>query len=347
MITYKTGNLFDSKADALINTVNTEGVMGKGIALQFKKEFPNNYKMYNELCKKGDFNIGDLLFFKEENIAAGEKWIINFPTKTTWRKPSEYSYIETGLNSLISSLSNYPINSIALPPLGSGNGGLDWQRVKAMIEEKLGPLDILIEVYEPNNKVQEKMRQERVKLTPARAMLLYMLYQLVKNGEFVSEFSSEKICYFLQRFGAERYFNLEFKPKFYGPYSGVIKRVLYHLNGSYIMGYSGMDRRPFEPLSIVRDAEPAIIQYINSNPELKEIVNNTDTFLTGFYSDFGLELLSTVDYISQEKGSLNKEVILSELEKWSERKRTLFTNDHFLNIAIEHINNANAQLATS
>lgn len=337
MIKFITGNLFESDADAFVNTVNTEGVMGKGIALQFKKQYPNNYKEYRAKCKKGDFTIGDLLFFEEANFATGSKWIINFPTKTTWRKPSEYSYIDNGLDTLVKEIGKYTINSIAIPPLGSGNGGLDWQIVKQKIIQKLAPLDLDITVYEPNTEVKELMKKERVKLTPARAMLLFMLYKLVNNGEFVSEFSSEKLCYFLQRFGAEKYFKLNYQPNFYGPYSGVVKRVLHHLNGSYIMGYDGMDKKPFEFLSLVADGEQSVNQYLETQPELLQIAEKTDAFLTGFYSDFSLELLSTVDYISKTKNTLKKSDILIELTNWSDRKRTLFSDENFVDISIAHL----------
>ncbi|WP_417867452.1 macro domain-containing protein [Xanthomarina gelatinilytica] len=340
MITFTKGNLFESNADALVNTVNTEGVMGKGIALQFKKQFPNNYKAYRALCKERKFNIGDLFFFEEANFATGNKWIINFPTKTTWRKPSQYSFIDAGLDTLVKEIEKYPIKSIAIPPLGSGNGGLDWNIVKQKIIQKLQGLNIDITVYEPNTQVKELMRQERVKLTPARAMLLFMLYKLVKNGEFVSEFSSEKLCYFLQRFGARQYFNLTYKPNFYGPYSGVVKRVLNHLNGSYIMGYGGMDKKPFEFLSLVADGEPMVNSYLNEHPELLEIAKKTDAFLTGFYSDFSLELLSTVDFISQTKQTLNKTEILNELLNWNDRKRTMFSNEKFIDVSIAHLKKA-------
>ena len=337
MIIYKRGNILESEAEALINTVNTQGVMGKGIALQFKNTFPNNYKLYHDACKNGKFKIGDLLVFEDNGLIVGKKIIINFPTKTSWRKPSEYSYIEKGLDELIKVIEKNNIKSVAIPPLGSGNGGLDWNIVKNLIEDKLSLLPISIHIYEPSTKIQETLKAERVKLTDARAMLLFMMYELVKNGEFVSEFSSEKICYFLQRFGAEKHFKLEYKPNFYGPYSGKVKYVINYLNGSYIMGYSSMDKKPFESLELIPDGYEKVLQYINANPELSDIVYKTKEFLDGFYSDFALELLSTVDYISIEKESFEINIIKSELENWSKRKRTFFSNDRFINISINHL----------
>jgi O-acetyl-ADP-ribose deacetylase (regulator of RNase III) len=137
MIRYTSGDILESNADALVNTVNTEGVMGKGIALQFKKAFPHNYKVYHDSCKKGELTVGKLLIVQDENLIQRKKWIINFPTKTTWKKPSEYEYIENGLDELIRVLPQYPVNSVAIPPLGSGNGGLDWNKVKVIIQKKM------------------------------------------------------------------------------------------------------------------------------------------------------------------------------------------------------------------
>lgn len=341
MIKYVVGNMFESSAEALVNTVNTVGVMGKGIALQFKKLYPGNFSVYQKRCKEGTFEIGQLIVVKDGNTISGEKTIINFPTKTDWRKPSEYSYIEKGLKELVKVIQNENIKSIAIPPLGSGNGGLKWYKVKEILEKELAGLNCEILIYEPNAKVQEVLNKERVKLTPARAMLIYMLFELVKNGEFVSEFASEKLCYFLQRFGGQEYFKLEYTTNFYGPYSGKVKHVLNHLNGSYIMGYAGKDKKPFEELSLLIDSKNEISKYINENNDLKEIVEKTSSFLTGFYSYFALELLSTVDYISHSKNTKDKELIKGELNKWNNRKQTLFSNDKFIDISINRLESAN------
>jgi len=280
MIQYKIGNLLESEAEALVNTVNTVGVMGKGIALQFKNMFPNNFKTYLKAYKNNELQVGQLLISEDESLLSGKKIIINFPTKTHWRWPSEYEYIEKGLIALVEVIKKYKIKSIAIPPLGSGNGGLDWIRVKQILEKYLSEVDCDIFIYEPSTAIQEVLKKERVKLTPARAMLLSVLYELVRNGEFVSEFSSEKIAYFLQRFGAREAFKLEFQPHFYGPYSGKVKHVLYYLNGSYIMGYSSKDKKPFEELGLVPNAEMDVISYLDKpeNAEYKTIVDKTKKF---------------------------------------------------------------------
>lgn len=340
MIKYVTGDILESKAQALVNTVNTVGVMGKGIALQFKKTFPHNFKAYVEACKNGEIAIGKLLVTKDINLNTGEKMIINFPTKKDWRKPSEYSFIAEGLDDLVRVLEERQIHSVAIPPLGAGNGGLEWEKVKKIIEQKLANLDAEILVYEPNAQIKEHLKKERVNLTDARALLLYMLYDLVRNGEYVSEFSSEKVCYFLQRFGAEKYFKLDFEPNFYGPYSGKVRFVLNALNGSYIMGYSDMNKKPFEPLMVVADGYDMVKKHVENNPELYIIAQRTKSFLNGFYSDFALELLSSIDYIMDQFNVLDKQDVSKKLKEWSHRKQSMFSNPKYLDISIAHIQKA-------
>jgi O-acetyl-ADP-ribose deacetylase (regulator of RNase III) len=339
MIRYITGNILESDAEAIINTVNTVGVMGKGIALQFKKAYPDNFKLYVEACKNKAIDIGKLFVTREGNLNATEKIIINFPTKKDWKKPSEYVFVEEGLNDLIRVINQYQIKSIAIPPLGAGNGGLEWERVKRIIEQKLNdcPIDIL--VYEPTANIREQLKEERAKLTEARALLLYVLYDLVRNGEYVSEFSSEKVCYFLQKFGAGKYFKLNFEPNFYGPYSGKVRFVLNALNGSYIMGYSDMNKKPFEPLMLVADGYEAVVSYVMQREELKIIALKTTSFLSGYYSEFALELLSTVDYITSMKKTFDETFVVAELEAWSNRKRSMFSNPKYVNMSIKHLQN--------
>src|ERR1700752_3457798 len=157
---YTIGNLLEANTQALVNTVNTVGVMGKGIALQFKERFPLNYKVYATACKNGEVEIGKMLVVKE-NTMNGEKLIINFPTKTEWYKKSQYNYIEEGLKDLVNVIEKYEIKSIAIPPLGSGNGGLKWDNVKALMNKYLMRLtDVEIVIYEPNDAVKEILQKE-------------------------------------------------------------------------------------------------------------------------------------------------------------------------------------------
>lgn len=338
MIRYVKGNLFDSEAEALVNTVNTVGVMGKGIALQFREAFQENYHVYRNACRNKQLHIGELLIVEDSNLMLGRKLIVNFPTKTHWKLPSEYSYIEQGLAALRKEIVNRKIHSIAIPPLGSHNGGLDWFRVKYMIEAALADLDCDIMLYEPSDIIIEKMKSERVKMTPARAMLLQMFVDLNINGEFASVFAAEKLIYFMQRFGAKSYFRIDFKPYFYGPYSGgKVAHVLYHMNGSYIKGMGGMENRPFDYIWLIDGAGLEASTFIDKYKDnsLRKICNKTEKFLEGYYSNYSLELLASVDYLLENVQSLKNwrsdilgdvlDILELEIQRWSRRKEKMFT----------------------
>lgn len=332
------GNLLESNAQALVNTVNTVGVMGKGIALQFRKAFPENYRIYRNTCQKKELHIGEMLVTEDYNLTNGHKIIINFPTKTHWRLPSEYTYIEKGLQSLRTEIKNQGISSIAIPPLGSHNGGLDWWRVKQMIERTLSDLDCEIYLYEPSEMIVERLKSERIKLTSARAMLLIMLCDMNKNGEFASVFAAEKLIYFMQRLGAIDIFKIGYKPHNYGPYSyGKVAHMLYALNGSYIKGMGGMENRPFDYIWLLDDTELEASRYLdetNNSTRLHTICDKTKTFLRGYYSNYSLELLSSVDYLLQNIPTLrnwryeNDNTVLSTLTTEINRKGQMFQRNY-------------------
>lgn len=337
MIHYVKGNLLESEAQALVNTVNTVGVMGKGIALQFRESFPENYRVYRDVCKKKELKIGQVLVTEEDTMMQGHKIIVNFPTKTHWKYPSEYSYIEQGLQSLRQEILSRGIRSIAIPPLGSHNGGLDWLVVKQMVEKALGDLDCDIFLYEPSDVIIEKMKSERVRLTPARAMLLMMFGEMNREGEFASVFAAEKLIYFMQRFGAKDLFKIDYQPYYYGPYSGgKVAHVLYYMNGSYIKGMGGMDNKPFDYIWLTDDAEKEAMTFAESYKDnrLIEICNKTKEFLRGYYSNYSLELLSSVDYLLENVDELRDwrmkeeseviEILTRDIQNWSKRKEQMF-----------------------
>ena len=336
MIHTVTGNILDSHCQALVNTVNLVGVMGKGIALQFKTRFPENFRAYQEACRNRTIGIGRLLLTEHVTLTS-RQYIINFPTKTHWRLPSEYDYIASGLTDLLRMVDQYHIRSIAIPPLGSGNGGLDWSRVKPMIERAFEGRDIEVHLYEPSASIAQQMKSERVRLTPARALLLYMLFDLTRQGEHVSEFACEKICYFLQRLGGADLFRLTYNAYYYGPYSGKVRHVLYALNGSYIMGYSGKDKRPFDILGLVSDTFAEIKAYVEQSPRLVDLSMAAQHLLKGCYSDFTLELLSSVDFIACELHSDNIDAIHQRLVNWSQRKSQLFGNRDLVQFALDRL----------
>lgn len=345
------GDLLESDAQALVNTVNTVGVMGKGIALQFRGAFPENYRIYRDACKRNELEIGKLLITVENTMTHGDKTIINFPTKTHWRYPSEYSYIEKGLISLRNEIINRGIESIAIPPLGSHNGGLDWLRVRKMIEDHLSDLNCKIYLYEPSDTIVERMKSERVKLTPARAMLITMMADMNRYGEFASVFAAEKLVYFMQRFGGREFFKIDFRPYVYGPYSGgKVAHVLYHMNGSYLKGMRGMQNRPFDYIWLNDDAEKEAAEFIKNLPDDKarRICDRTTKFLRNYYSNYSLELLSSVDFLLHSTADLRDWRVMDhnlvldrlrrELHQWSSRKEAMF-NTTYLDIALNYLKN--------
>jgi O-acetyl-ADP-ribose deacetylase (regulator of RNase III) len=345
MITYKKGNLLDAPVQALVNTVNTVGVMGKGIALQFKNTFPENSKAYSEAVKEGKVKLGEVLVVSVNPIGT-VKYIINFPTKGHWRYPSKLSWIQSGLKDLKQKIQEYHIASVALPPLGCGNGGLNWDEVKPVIENALKDLQTDIIVYEPSIDVQEILKKEEKlsasRLTPVRAMLLQLLYHYRALGEFTSEFAAEKLSYFLQRFG-EKQLKLNFQKGAYGPYSGKVRHILYAVNGYYLKGYEQKDAKPFEPLEIIVEKSGEVQEYLKNNLKAKEQQRLMDVarFIQGFESPYGLELLATVDFLIEENQTFNPELISQKL--WSERKKDMFPRQH-VELAIHHLSNSKSQL---
>ena len=340
MLTYKTGNLLAARTEALVNTVNTVGVMGKGIALQFKEKFPENYRAYIAACKRDEVQIGKM-FVTEVNRMDGLRYIINFPTKKHWRFPSRIEYIRAGLLDLQKVITEKNIQSIALPPLGCGNGGLDWSEVKPLIQNLLGDLPVAITVFEPSEEVKAILATENNKktshLTPARAMMLSLLYHYRNLGEYASEFAAEKLTYFLQRMG-ETQLKLDFQKHYYGPYSGKVRHVLFARNGAYLTGLSQKDAKPFQALPLRVDRKTEVLDYLEKNTGVqeRERLEAVQSLIDGFQSPAGLELLATLDYLINEHKSFDLTVLSAELKKWSSRKNKMFT-EYQINVAMQRL----------
>lgn len=337
------GNLLESKVQALVNTVNTVGVMGKGIALQFKEAFPNNYKIYVDACKKKELQPGKLLVVKEDTLQ-GERIIINFPTKTAWQFKSKYEYVEEGLKELVKVITDHNIQSIAIPPLGCGNGGLKWEKVRPMMEKYLGDLtDVEIQVFEPSEAIKELLKQQdtkkEIKLTPARAMLLYAMFFYEGLGESSSLFVANKLAYFLQRLGEKSLSKLNFEASHYGPYSVQVEHVLHALNGKYLKGLEQMNAKAFEPLELIYSSFDEIKEYIDKEltTEHKQRLKNLTDLISGFQSAMSLEILATVDFVKKENPGIKSEEVIQTVQRWSDRKRKLF-QEKYIATAISHLN---------
>ncbi len=222
MIHYTQGNLLAAEAEALVNTVNTVGVMGKGIALMFKERFPQNFKEYAAACKENRVCTGQM-FVTEHNELMGPRWIINFPTKQHWRSPSKMEWVVEGLQDLRRVIIGNGIKSIAIPPLGAGNGGLDWIAVREQIEKALGDLDdVEISVFEPTARYQNVAKRDGVqKLTPARALIAEMVRRYWVLGMECSLLEIQKMAWILERavecLAPDNPLNFKFEANKYGP----------------------------------------------------------------------------------------------------------------------------------
>jgi O-acetyl-ADP-ribose deacetylase (regulator of RNase III) len=351
MIKFITGNLLMASAEALVNSVNTVGIMGKGIALMFKETFPDNFKLYEAACKRGDVKVGHM-FVTERNLLGGPKWIINFPTKEHWRNPSELVWIEAGLADLIRVIREKGIRSIALPPLGSGNGGLDWQEVRSKIESAFADVaNVEVIVYEPTSKYQNVAKRAGVeKLTAARALIAELVRRYWVLGFECSLLEIQKLAYFLENAIDERQLpnplNLTFKANKYGPYSDKLKHLLNGLDGSYLHCEKRLaDAGPNDAIWFEENKKEKVAAFLTM-PDVKQYrpaLESTTDLIDGFQSPLGLELLATVDWLLRHDGILPQVDRLQEaIKKWpggkesAERKSKRF-DGRLLAVAIERL----------
>ena len=221
------GNLLHADVDALVNTVNTEGVMGKGIALQFRRAYPAMYDAYRAACKAGEVEIGKMMVW-ETGQASGPRYIVNFPTKRHWRAPSRLADVEAGLADLVRVAREYELDSIAVPPLGAGNGGLPWSQVRPLIVEALDRLDdTRVLLYEPRGAPDPRQMvtaAEPKSLTVNRAAFLGLLgrYLASTMAPKASLVEVQKLMYFLKEAG-QSLPRLQFVKAPYGPYADTLR----------------------------------------------------------------------------------------------------------------------------
>lgn len=325
-IKFVRGDMFASHAEAIVNTVNCVGVMGKGVALEFKRRWPENFKAYKRACASKELQPGKLLIVDRGGLmcSKGPRYLINFPTKDHWRSKSKVEYIESGLDTLVTEVLRLGIQSLALPPLGCGNGGLAWSIVRPVIELKLTALaDVDIEVYEPS---RERDSPEYVgiaqKMTFGRAVYIKTVAALEPRlGGSVDRLSLQKIAYFLQVLGVPM--NLDFMDSLYGPYSDRLKKSLRTLESwRYIAGYLEGDRYAH----VTPAGFAAADEYLRENAKSEEIVEKFLHLVEGYDSPYGLELLSTLHYHMKE-GSVDKAKSLLDFSGSTRPyRRNAFTN---------------------
>lgn len=351
MITFTQGNLLESSAQALVNTVNTVGVMGKGIALMFKERFPDNFHAYAAACKAEQVQIGKMFITRPSELD-GPQWIINFPTKQHWKARSRIEWIQQGLQDLRHFLLDHAVESVAIPPLGAGNGGLDWAVVKEQIQAQLGDLDMDITVYEPTSAYQNVAKRSGTeKLTPARALIAELVRCYGILGMECSLLEVHKLAWFLERCIQEgnpddNPLDLRFQAHHYGPYATRLTHLLNHLDGSYLHCEKRInDANPFEPVWFDEKYKDRLRIYLQTEaaaylPALRRTIG----MIEGFESPYGMELLATVDWLlTRERVEPRLDAVRQGLQRWpsgksaADRKQRIFHDDQPLRIAIEHL----------
>lgn len=327
MIKFVAGNLLDAKVDALVNTVNTAGVMGKGLALQFKKAFPANSKAYEAAAKAGTVEIGRMFVFEAGGIVL-PRYIINFPTKKHWRSSSKLEYIEIGLLDLVKVIRDLGIGSIAIPPLGAGLGGLAWRDVRPLIEQMLAEVvDVEVLVFEPHGApAPEAMRNATVKpkMTPGRAAVLSLMNRyLVPGYDYrLSLLEVQKLAYFLQAAGEP--LRLKYEAHVYGPYADNLRHVLHHIEGHYVRGFGDGKNRPDTPLELLGDAAAQAEAFMANRSESQARLAEVSALIEGYETPFGMELLSSVHWVATHDANAasSADVAVHAVHEWTDRKAT-------------------------
>ena len=322
--------LKQADVDAIVNTVNCVGVMGKGIALQFKNKWPANFSAYHAACKAGEVRPGKMMVF-EAGAYAQPHFIINFPTKDHWRGNSRLSFVEDGLIDLVKQIRALNIRSIAIPPLGCGNGGLDWHAVKPLIETAFATLpDVEARVFEPGTApsiTHMEVRTPRPKMTPGRAAILKSIdtYRDLNYG--LSKIEVQKLGYFLQVAGQD--LQLRFEKHIYGPYSEQLRHALNRMEGHFILGLGdGSLESEIEPTA---DALCEADMFIETSGDkaLIQRIGRLRALIEGFQTPYGMELLSTVHWVAtHEDGVDSPDTALQAIGKWNARKRKMMQTTH-------------------
>ena len=329
MIQLTQGNLLESDAEALVNTVNCVGVMGKGIALQFKQKFPDNFAAYERACRHKEVQTGRM-FTVPTGRLINPRFIINFPTKNHWKGKSRIEDIESGLQALVEEVKKLGIQSIAVPPLGCGNGGLNWNEVRPLIEAAFSQLPgVQVALYAPASQPKsEAMLVGTIKkeLTRARALLISLIARYKEQGDLLTKLEIQKLAYFLQEAGEP--LNLRYVKDNFGPYADNLNHVLIQLEGHYIRGYG--DRTSQSAIHLLPTAEKAASEFLVEEPETRVRLEKVSRLIEGFETPYGLELLATVHWVARNEpeAEADSQVAVKQVQTWSSRKEKLFRPEH-------------------
>jgi O-acetyl-ADP-ribose deacetylase (regulator of RNase III) len=333
---YVLGDLLDADVEALVNTVNTVGVMGKGVALQFKRAYPENFKAYKRACDRQELRPGDVFVWRRVGLN-NPRYILNVATKKHWRGDSKMEYVERGLENLRKTIDELGIRSIALPPLGAGSGGLPWSDVKRQMESALrGLSNVTILIYTPRNEAPQetKVATKKPAMTPFRAFVVAAIEAYREPTYRLGRLELQKLAYFLQRAGAP--LNLEFEAEQFGPYSDALTHAIDAMEGHYIRGFG--DRTGASAVYVLPGAMQEARAVLLNQPGSSEVLAKLDSVVRGFESPYGLELLASVDWVMDRNGKASSPVseIIEAVKRWDERKASLFAPDR-IRLAAKHL----------
>ena len=339
MIEEVEGNLLEADAEALVNTVNTVGHMGKGIALQFKQAYPENFLAYARGVKRGDVQPGRM-FVVPTGLLTNPRYIINFPTKRHWRGRSRIEDIDAGLEALVREIRQLGIRSIAVPPLGCGNGGLDWRDVEPRIRRALASLsDVRVLLFAPRGAPppeQMPVRTHRPVMTAARALLVKLMEQYLGLAYRLTLLEVQKLAYFLQEAGEP--LRLRYEPGHYGPYATNLNKVLERIEGHLIRGY-GDSQRPDVEVKLLDGAAREADAFLASRSESRARLKRVSALIEGFETPYGMELLSSVHWVAVNDPTVSRPAdAVRSVQSWNERKRRMFPANHIA-IAWEQLAN--------
>ncbi len=324
MIRFEVSDILTADVEALVNTVNCVGVMGRGIALGFKQTFPENFEAYAKACADGDLRPGRMFVYNTQSHS-NPHYIINFPTKRHWREFSRIEDIDAGLEDLVKVIRALSIGSIAAPPLGCGQGGLLWDDVRPRIHKSLSSIDGLDAViFEPSLELESlysTKQTKQAKMTPARAVLILLMkrYLDLRLDPFITTLEVHKLTYFMQVAGEK--LKLDYAPHHYGPYAKNLRHLLEKINGSFITGFESGKDGPHTELDIVPGAADKAEELLNQAPATNKRFARVTELVYGFESAFGLELLSTVHWVIEHARPNSMDALVTKIYAWGPRKK--------------------------
>lgn len=346
MIETAIGDLFDAKVDAIVNTVNCVGIMGKGVALQFKRRYPEMFTAYKAACDRGEVRLGRMDIHETQQMS-GPRLIINFPTKGHWKARSRISDIENGLDDLIKVMHDHGITSIALPPLGAGNGGLHWPDVRRVIEQKLEDQAVQIFLYEPSGHSAYAIEGARsIRMTRTRALALELIERYSERRMVLEPWSEphsashlelQKLMYFAEVIDSS--LDLRYDKGLYGPYSERVRHVIADMEGRYLRGHGDGSANvlSLEPIQVTDEGARELRQFLTTDEGRKvmELAERVMAWTQGYESPYGVELLATALLCASRMG-FDSEAVADEIHSWNPRKARLFERRH-VSEAVGHL----------